>query len=124
VDVVKRDQEPLLNPPRIEVRSLAEHARSGTSPCLNKNQLGMRYTYVLMLTLVAACASARRYYLHAELPHLEGNPQLVVAPGPWPDVFAVISDMPNVPDDLVAPHALGIDGRATCSNRIASRCPR
>lgn len=56
-------------------------------------------------TLVLACASSRLYFLDSELPRLEGESSLVVAPGPWEhrDVPVVYSDAPHVPDDLVLP---------------------
>ena len=50
-----------------------------------------------------ACSDARRYYSHAELPKLEDNALLSVAPGPWPLVPTVISDAASIPDDLVLP---------------------
>ena len=61
----------------------------------------MRSVHALVLTFAAACSSARRYYLHTELPKLEDNPLLAVAPGPWPAVPAVVSESASVPDDLV-----------------------
>jgi hypothetical protein len=48
-----------------------------------------------------ACSSARLYYLDTELPVLEGDRRLVVGPGPWPSVPAVLASMDSVPDDLV-----------------------
>lgn len=57
--------------------------------------------------LVVSCASthSRRYFLSSELPRLEGNARLMVAPGPWehPDVPVVYGEMGAVPDDLVLP---------------------
>jgi hypothetical protein len=52
---------------------------------------------------VLACTGPRLYYLHNELPRLEGKPHLVVGPGPWPDVPVVLSSLDTVPDDLVLP---------------------
>ncbi|RKH67937.1 hypothetical protein [Corallococcus aberystwythensis] len=57
------------------------------------------------LVLVFACASPRLYFLSSELPQLENNSKLIVAPGPWthPDVPVVYADLGAVPDDLVLP---------------------
>ncbi|WNG43789.1 hypothetical protein F0U60_06535 [Archangium minus] len=68
----------------------------------------MRYLHVLVLTLAAACSGPRRYYLHTELPKLEGNLLLAVVPGPWPEVPTVISDTASIPDDLVLPTLTGL----------------
>lgn len=62
-----------------------------------------RYGCLLALGLVLACSGARRYYLNAELPKLEGNRFLLVAPGPWSEVPAFVSDTASAPDDLVLP---------------------
>lgn len=64
---------------------------------------GMRWLCLLSSGLVLACSGSRRYYAHAELPKLEDNPLLGVAPGPWPQVPTVIADATNVPDDVVLP---------------------
>lgn len=54
--------------------------------------------------LVVACASTRLYYWDSELPKLEqGDLPLVVGPGPWPNVPAVLASRDSVPDDLVLP---------------------
>jgi hypothetical protein len=55
------------------------------------------------LGLALACSGPRRYYVHAELLKLEDNSLLGVAPGPWPQVPAVIADAGSMPDDLVLP---------------------
>jgi hypothetical protein len=41
--------------------------------------------------------------VRAELPILDGMPELAVVPGPWrhEGVPIVVSDTPHVPDDLV-----------------------
>ncbi len=52
---------------------------------------------VLLLSL--SCTGARLYYVHSEVPKLEGK--WAVGPGPWPAVPAVISDGSSVPDALV-----------------------
>lgn len=64
---------------------------------------GHRHAALAILVLSLACTGARRYYSKAELPRLEGSDSLVVAPGPWPEVPAVVADTANVPDDLVLP---------------------
>jgi hypothetical protein len=58
-----------------------------------------------VLTLVLSCTGSRLYYLRTELPNLEGNSGLTVAPGPWrnENVPVGVSDMVGVPDDLVLP---------------------
>ncbi|RKH63338.1 hypothetical protein D7V93_08895 [Corallococcus llansteffanensis] len=58
-----------------------------------------------LLLVVLACASPRLYFLSSDLPRLEKNPRLIVAPGPWehPDVPVVYADMGTIPDDLVLP---------------------
>lgn len=58
-----------------------------------------------LLSLALACASPRAYYLHTELPKLEGNADLAIAPGPWDHeaVPSVLSEAASVPDDLVLP---------------------
>jgi len=55
------------------------------------------------LALALACAGGRLYYSLSDLPLLENDPNLPVAPGPWPSVPAVISDEAQVPDSLVLP---------------------
>ncbi|ATB31489.1 hypothetical protein MEBOL_004952 [Melittangium boletus DSM 14713] len=56
-----------------------------------------------VLSLVFACAGPRLYFVGNELPRLDGNPALLVAPGPWKNksVVAVYSEASHVPDDLV-----------------------
>ncbi len=56
-----------------------------------------------MFAAVIACSGVKRFYLHTELPKLESNDALAIAPGPWPEVPAVVADAANVPDDLVLP---------------------
>jgi hypothetical protein len=58
---------------------------------------------MLALVLVLACTSHRLYYALDELPLVENDPNLPVAPGPWPVVPTVISNEAGVPDDLVLP---------------------
>jgi hypothetical protein len=53
--------------------------------------------------LALACSGPRLYYLHNELPTLEGRADLVVGPGPWPSVPVVVANPDSVPDDLVLP---------------------
>ena len=64
----------------------------------------------LAATLALGCASPRLDYVRSELPHVEGEPELAVTPGPWgrEDVPVVVSDSAHVPDELVlaALHAL------------------
>lgn len=57
------------------------------------------------LVLALACTSPRLYYLRTELPTLEQEPGLTVAPGPWKheNVPVVVSDTASIPDDLVLP---------------------
>ncbi len=57
----------------------------------------------LLLTLTLACSGARRFYVHEELPRWEGQPNLAIGPGPWPEVPAVFANLDSVPDDLVLP---------------------
>lgn len=64
---------------------------------------GTRYACLALLGLGLACTGTRRYYSNAELPRLDDNDALIVAPGPWPEVPAVIVDSANVSDDLVLP---------------------
>ncbi|NTX10656.1 hypothetical protein HUA76_07655 [Myxococcus sp. CA056] len=66
-------------------------------------RLAPRWIAWLGLPLVIACASTRRYYLHSELPSLDGDTFLAVAPGPWPEVPTVLDTSAAVPDDLVLP---------------------
>jgi hypothetical protein len=56
-----------------------------------------------VLSMLLACASPRRYFLYSDLPKLEGHRKRAVAPGPWEnaDVPVVLSDLPDVPNDLV-----------------------
>ena len=54
-----------------------------------------------ILAVALSCTSARLYYLHNELPRLEGSSTLVVGPGPWPQVPAVIVSSDSVPDEVV-----------------------
>jgi hypothetical protein len=63
------------------------------------------YALASVLVLAFACAAPRRYYVRAELPILDGIPELAVVPGPWrhEGVPVVVSDTPHVPDDLVLP---------------------
>jgi hypothetical protein len=63
----------------------------------------MRHVLVPLLALALACTSRRLYFLHSELPVLEDNPLLPVAPGPWPEVPIVYSNPDQIPDDLVLP---------------------
>jgi hypothetical protein len=67
---------------------------------IGRNQ---RYFFIAVLALALACAQARLYYVDSELPRLEGMPNLMVGPGPWPAVLTVSSDPSSVPDDLVLP---------------------
>ena len=57
------------------------------------------------LMLVLACGSSRRYFLDSELPTLDGQDILRVAPGPWDhrDVPTVHADTTLLPDDLLIP---------------------
>lgn len=66
--------------------------------------LKLRLVWALF-PLVMACTASRTYYLHTELPKLEGNVDLAVAPGPWKHegVPVVLSDSAIIPDDLVLP---------------------
>jgi hypothetical protein len=63
------------------------------------------HAFVVLLTLAPACTAPKPYYLHTELPKLEGRADLAVAPGPWrhEDVPVVLSDTASLPDDLVLP---------------------
>ncbi|WP_245919862.1 hypothetical protein [Melittangium boletus] len=65
----------------------------------------MRNLLVPMLMLALACVGRKPYYLHTELPKLEDDPDLAIAPGPWKteSVLVVLSDSASVPDDLVIP---------------------
>lgn len=58
-----------------------------------------------MFAIALACTGPRHYYLHTELPKLEGNPDLAIAPGPWmhENVPIVLSNAVSIPDDLVLP---------------------
>lgn len=58
---------------------------------------------LLLLGVAVACTSPRRFYLHSELPKVDDDPDLAVAPGPWKveGVSAVLADSATVPDDLV-----------------------
>ncbi|WP_240356204.1 hypothetical protein [Myxococcus eversor] len=78
------------------------------SPSTSWVKWGGRYAYLLLLGVGIGCAASRRYYLHSELPKLEKDDALTIAPGPWPEVPAVVSEVASVPDDLVLPalHAL------------------
>ncbi len=58
---------------------------------------------IYLSVLALACAGSRLYYIYNDLPMLEGNPKRRIAPGPWPVVPAVLSEVTNVPDDLVLP---------------------
>jgi hypothetical protein len=69
-----------------------------------KHQL--QRVFLLVPALALACASPRRFYLHSELPTLEGDSNLMVGPGPWPDVPVVFSDPATIPDDA----SLAVDG--------------
>lgn len=64
---------------------------------------GVRHICLPLLALVLACTSSRLYYLENELSTLEGDPRLLVGPGPWPRVPIVLSESAHVPDDLVLP---------------------
>ena len=61
------------------------------------------YGAATLLVLAMACTGARHFYSQAELPRLEGNEALIVAPGPWPEVPSVVAGTDNIPDDLVLP---------------------
>jgi hypothetical protein len=61
------------------------------------------HVLVPILALALACTSRRLYFLHSELPVLENNRDLAVAPGPWPEIPAVLSDPDQLPDELVLP---------------------
>lgn len=65
--------------------------------------LGLRGLLLAGGVFAVACSSARLYYVDIELPKLEDDPRLVVGPGPWPNVPAVLASMDSVPDDLVLP---------------------
>jgi len=67
------------------------------------NRLGLYLGRLLLAAgaFAVACSNARLYYLDNELPRLEGDPRLVVGPGPWPNVPAVLTSMDSVPEDLV-----------------------
>jgi hypothetical protein len=68
-----------------------------------QNRLGFCLGSLLLAAgaFAVACSSARLYYLDTELPVLEGDRRLVVGPGPWPNVPAVLASMGSVPDALV-----------------------
>lgn len=59
--------------------------------------------YLLMLGGAPGCAGGRRYYLHSELPKRDGEDGLAIAPGPWSEVPAVVSEQARIPDELVLP---------------------
>jgi hypothetical protein len=61
----------------------------------------LRHLLLVAGAFAVACSSARLYYVDSELPRQEGDPRLVVGPGPWPTVPAVLASMDSVPDDLV-----------------------
>ncbi len=63
----------------------------------------MRQPFPLISLLVLACTGSRLYFVDSELLKVEGNPRLVVAPGPWEhkDLPEFYSDAASVPDDLV-----------------------
>jgi hypothetical protein len=69
---------------------------------------GNRHGVLLTVALALACSGARRFYSHAELPKLEGDPALAVVPGPWPQVPTVVADTAEVPDDLVLPTLMAL----------------
>jgi hypothetical protein len=86
-------------------------------------RLQNRHVFLPLLTLALACSSARRFYVHEELPAVAGRPDLAIGPGPWPEVPAVLASPDSVPDELVLPtlkalmalpgaaDACGVDGR-------------
>ncbi|MFL5347501.1 MAG: hypothetical protein ACJ8AT_22170 [Hyalangium sp.] len=53
--------------------------------------------------LALACSGTRLYYLTSELPSVKGRSDVMIAPGPWPAVPAVLASPDSVPDDLVLP---------------------
>ncbi|RKH16783.1 hypothetical protein D7X74_14420 [Corallococcus sp. CA047B] len=53
--------------------------------------------------IACASAGARRFYVSSELPSQDGIKSLTVAPGPWPEIPAVLTHAMSVPDDLVIP---------------------
>jgi hypothetical protein len=64
----------------------------------------LRHTIFAILMAALACtASPRLYYVRAELPILEEDSALAVAPGPWKNIPVVVSDTASLPDDLVLP---------------------
>jgi len=64
---------------------------------------GYRDGCMLVMALAIACGSGRTYYTPLEVSKLDGHDALLVAPGPWPRVPAVLSDSAGVPDALVLP---------------------
>ncbi len=64
---------------------------------------GTLYACLALLALSLACTGTRRSYSKAELPWLEDNDALIVAPGPWPEIPSVVADTASIPDDLVLP---------------------
>ncbi|RKG97237.1 hypothetical protein D7V97_34580 [Corallococcus sp. CA053C] len=69
-----------------------------------------RHLWWVAASLGVACASsgARRFYASSELSRREGLEGLTIAPGPWPEIPAVLTHASVVPDDLIIPtlHAL------------------
>jgi hypothetical protein len=80
--------------------TVGEHA-----PSDGRTHLFLISCALCTFTLALACTNSRLYFLDNELPRLEDNPKLVVAPGPWENkkVPVVYSATTSVPDDLVLP---------------------
>lgn len=68
-----------------------------------QSRLGLYLKHLLLVAgaLAVACSGPRRFYVDNELTRLEGDRRLVVGPGPWPVVPAVLAGLDSVPDDLV-----------------------
>lgn len=63
----------------------------------------MRLACLAVLTLLLGCMGRRLFYLHDELPKLNGDELYPVTPGPWDNANVPIVDSgtSNVPDELV-----------------------
>jgi hypothetical protein len=75
---------------------------------LELHSLARRSSQQLALAVFAlalACSGRRLFYVTSELPKLKDNPELelIIGPGPWPEVPPVFSDQDSVPDGLVLP---------------------
>ncbi|RUO92592.1 hypothetical protein D7Y11_13925 [Corallococcus sp. AB018] len=58
---------------------------------------------VACLGIACASSGARRFYVASELSTQDGLEGLTIAPGPWPEIPAVLTQSALVPDDLVIP---------------------